>query len=507
MTGRLTTEVAALLDNALRIYGNDPAASAALSEYRSRLREPLRVAIAGMVKAGKSTLLNALIGEEIAATDAGECTRIVTWYRYGDTPRVTLHARNGSSRPLRIRRVSGRLEFGLDGTPADEVERLVVDWPTGRLRELTVIDTPGTASLSTDVSGRSTRFLLPEGAPSDADAVLYLMRHLHGEDLDFLQAFRAAATGGSASNALAVLSRADEVGAGRIDSLLSARDISRRYRTDADLGPLVAGVVPVAGLVAQAARTLRQSEFALLAELARLPRVERERMLLSADRFVSPGASATTGSEARAALLARFGLFGIRLATVLIRGGVRDAPALAEELGRRSGLDELLRLLSEQFGSRAEVLKARTALTGLELLLRSAPRPGSEVLEEALEKVTAEAHEFREIDVLVGPELRSGELAPEIVAEAERLLGARGDAAAMRLGLPADAAPHQVRDEATASLARWRAKAEHPLTTRSTRDVSRAVARCCERILVAARQSGERETVRLRPEPAARARE
>ena len=46
-----------------------------------RLDEPLRVAIAGRVKAGKSTLLNALVGERLAATDAGECTRIVTWYR------------------------------------------------------------------------------------------------------------------------------------------------------------------------------------------------------------------------------------------------------------------------------------------------------------------------------------------------------------------------------------------------------------------------------------------
>ena len=48
-----------------------------------RLDEPLRVAVAGRVKAGKSTVINALVGERLAPTDAGECTKIVTWYRYG----------------------------------------------------------------------------------------------------------------------------------------------------------------------------------------------------------------------------------------------------------------------------------------------------------------------------------------------------------------------------------------------------------------------------------------
>src|SRR5690606_31682359 len=62
-----------------------------LAELARRLDEPLRVAVAGRIKAGKSTLLNALIGEQLAPTDAGECTRIVTWYRDGHTYRVTAH--------------------------------------------------------------------------------------------------------------------------------------------------------------------------------------------------------------------------------------------------------------------------------------------------------------------------------------------------------------------------------------------------------------------------------
>ena len=41
------------------------------------LGEPRRLAIAGRVKAGKSTLVNALVGRMVAPTRAGECTKVV----------------------------------------------------------------------------------------------------------------------------------------------------------------------------------------------------------------------------------------------------------------------------------------------------------------------------------------------------------------------------------------------------------------------------------------------
>ena len=76
----------------------------------ARLHEPLRVAIAGKVKAGKSTLLNALVGDELAPTDAGECTRIVTWYRHGITYRVTLVPRQGAPRQVPFTRDGGAID-------------------------------------------------------------------------------------------------------------------------------------------------------------------------------------------------------------------------------------------------------------------------------------------------------------------------------------------------------------------------------------------------------------
>lgn len=476
--------VAQLIQEALTVYRGNATATAALEGYATRLAEPLRVAVAGMVKAGKSTLLNAIIGEEIAPTDTGECTRIVTWYRYGHTPRITLYPVAGEPRTLPLKRVDGRLVFVLGQQHAEDVERLVVEWPSESLRDVTLIDTPGIASLSEDVSARSVSFLTPKDTASQADAVIYLMRHMHASDLRFLESFRDTEAGRSGTvNAVAVLSRADEIGAGRIDSLLSAGDIAERYRRDHSLRQLALGVVPVAGLLAQSARTMRQGDFESLALLAGMDRAAREKLLLSADRFLRAGVPDGLGADARASLLERFGLFGIRLGVVLVRAGFTDPTPLAHELARRSGLDPLLAMVARQFHARAEALKARTALVGVETLLRTSPCEGSGHLLAALERIQVNAHEFRELRLLATLRTAGSSLGHEWAFEAERLIGGSGTAAALRLGLEPDAAPEEITTEARECLRRWRLLSESPLTDRSGQEVCRVVMRSCEGVL------------------------
>ncbi|MGH3779747.1 MAG: dynamin family protein, partial [Pseudonocardiaceae bacterium] len=145
----LSVAIRAVLRRAVEVYRDNPTAATQLRDQIDRLDEPLRVAVAGKIKAGKSTLLNALVGEQIAPTDAGECTQVVTWYLDAASPRVTLMPRMGVPRQLPLIRTDGRLEFDLRGSTPEEVERLLVDWPSRSLRTTTLIDTPGIASLST----------------------------------------------------------------------------------------------------------------------------------------------------------------------------------------------------------------------------------------------------------------------------------------------------------------------------------------------------------------------
>src|SRR3954452_20926131 len=105
-------EVRGVLHEATQVYAGARAAAQIAAE-QARLDEPLRVAIAGKGKAGKSTLLNALVGEAIAATDAPECTRVVTWYRDGPSPRITMYPKESAPAPLPVVRRDGVLDIEL----------------------------------------------------------------------------------------------------------------------------------------------------------------------------------------------------------------------------------------------------------------------------------------------------------------------------------------------------------------------------------------------------------
>src|SRR5699024_12005798 len=115
-----------LIAEARKIYAADKRVLAKLNELDQRRAEPLRVALVGSVKAGKSTLLNGLLGERIAPTDARECTRIITCYHYGTTPAVTATMKSGELVSVPTRRQKDRFELELSSLSPDEVDRLDV---------------------------------------------------------------------------------------------------------------------------------------------------------------------------------------------------------------------------------------------------------------------------------------------------------------------------------------------------------------------------------------------
>lgn len=483
MADTLLARTVVAADKAVAAYAGGPAATASV-EIRRRLDLPVQVAIAGKVKVGKSTLLNALVGEELAPTDASECTRIVTWYRRAEITQVTAVPFEGSPHPIAFSR-NRALDVDLGAESAASLRRLMVDWPSERLRSMTLVDTPGIASLSTDLSQRTTAFLDPTSEdPGTVDAVIYLMRHMHTADVRLLESFHDHDLAQpNPVNCIAVLSRADEIGVCRLDAMKSARAIAERYIAQPSIRRLVQGVVPVAGLLAQAAVSLREEEFRLLRAMANAGVRSNSPVLGSVQELDADHTEIddVVAAGVRRVLVERFGLFGVRWAMEwLSRSPEATATDLAEALAKVSGLTDLREIVVQQISARSGLLKARSAMTALARLAANYPVGG---LAGELEALAAGAHELAELRMLNALRLGAVPLKDDQLEEAERLLERSGQAPAARIGLPADADPAEVRRKLLAALETWQRRAENPLSKQAVVDASRVVIRSYEGML------------------------
>ncbi|GAB3970242.1 hypothetical protein V1634_23230 [Plantactinospora veratri] len=510
--GRLDEAAWGLVHEALEVYGNDPRAVEQLHRQFARFEEPLRIAVAGPWRSGKSTLVNAVMGEAVAPVEVADGRQVFTWYEDGPEPRVTAYPAGGAPRDLAVTRTASGMRVDLGGGRWDQVDDIVVQWPTRALRHAVLIDTPAVShrpddrTAGEDAGAGRGRLALAAGPTAggdaelvggagggaatvqrivhEADAVLYLSRDGSGDDLRPFQAAQPGSVARAAPvNVLLVLSRVDELGGGRVDALLTARQLARRHRRDPRVNAYCLSVVALGGLVALAGRMLSESEYAALAALAGLPRAETDRLLLSTDRFLAAEFPVPLDLETRRRLLDRLGIFGVRLSTTLVRTGSDSRARLAAELVRRSGLTELRESMTRYFVDRAPVLKARAVLMALESLLRAEPRPGATELLARLEQVLAGAHEFRELRLsaaLLGGQLRFD---PELAAEANRLIGGDGASLAARLGVEHDVTGDELWARGSAAVRRWQELAEDPLRGVDQRRAARTVVRSCEGIL------------------------
>ncbi len=491
----MSTERAGLLEQVRRIaldlrrVVDDDLAPAVETAIR-RLDEPLRVAIAGRTKAGKSTLLNALVGERLAATDAGECTRIVTWYRHAPGYRVAAELRPSGTAELPFRRESGALLIDLGERDPEAIERIDVGWPARRLVDLTLIDTPGLGSADDASSARTAAALLDDEAdrPGEADAVIYLMRHLHRTDARFLEAFvDHSLAHASPVNAILVLSRADEIGAARPDALESARAVATRYADDERIRELASGVVPVAGLIAETGVTLREQQVTWLREIAALPGDRRASLLRSVDRFRDPGLN-PLGADIREELLERLGLFGLRLTVgLLAEDRELTATGISQTLIGLSGIAELQTIVDDRFAARADALKARSALAAFrgiadELVRRG--RPGAAEIAADIERVEAGSEQLALLRLLHLVLTGLVEVSPPERLEVDRLTGSTGPAE--RAGLTVGASSEAIRAAALGGIERWRVRAANPLTDRRAVEAADIVVRTYERLYLEA---------------------
>lgn len=199
-----------------------------LERLIGQIDQPCVLVVVGRMKAGKSTFVNALLGEDVARVGITETTATINRFRYGNPA--------DADRPVRCRWRGGQEEHvsrdfldSLQGTDpealrrAEAIDHIEYLLPNPYLRDVTLVDTPGTAAIVPEHQDRTAEFLSlhrqlrerhdqdTQRIGSEADAVIYLVGPVaRATDQNLLEEFGLATGGRSrALNAVGVLAKID----------------------------------------------------------------------------------------------------------------------------------------------------------------------------------------------------------------------------------------------------------------------------------------------------------
>jgi tetratricopeptide (TPR) repeat protein/GTPase SAR1 family protein len=128
---------------------------------------PLLITVMGEFNSGKSTFVNALLGEEVAPMGITPTTATINLVKYGREPGGRVIYRDGQSRLLPFAKVPALLR-GLDAEETRRIRLVEALYPLDVLQRVNVVDTPGLNSILPEHEATAREFI------AQADAVVWL---------------------------------------------------------------------------------------------------------------------------------------------------------------------------------------------------------------------------------------------------------------------------------------------------------------------------------------------
>ena len=139
-----------------------------------------RLLVLGDMKRGKSTFVNALIGDNLLPSDVNPCTGVLTVLRYGPLKKVTIYFKN-NKRPEQLGFQEFKQQYTIDPDEAKRLEKenqpafpdvdyAVVEYPLPLLENgIEIVDTPG-------LNDTEARNELSLGYIHNCHAILFILR-------------------------------------------------------------------------------------------------------------------------------------------------------------------------------------------------------------------------------------------------------------------------------------------------------------------------------------------
>ena len=441
----LCARVAALCKD---IGFREPHLNDQLARLIRALHEPLRVAFAGRVSMGKSTLVNALLQAPVAPTGDRETTKVVTRFEAGDFERVELMLREGSKRQAFLT-PAGVLPpaYPVSSEQIREVRVLLPYAPI--LNRITIIDTPGLESLNEATSNRTNESLFSRdsrAAIADADALVYLMGTSAEGDAAAVAAFNElTAPDLCALNAVGVLNCKTE------DPISEQEKVARRLKGESAFRNRVADVIPVACLLAHAAGSAMLDERDA-ANLRTLAGYDQGDLLIDVDEYLE--LCCDVGRQERQRLLDMLGIPGLRMAFDTIRSTTGRIEDINGALLEKSGLPRLLHVIDGTFANCADQIKAGQTLAAVTRLSYQAEHASGRRPRVMIETLRAEPgmHGIQELWALQQCARPDLDLPEWVITGLARV--ATEATASSKTGLPEGASVQEVLEAARASASR-----------------------------------------------------
>ncbi len=506
----LKSNVIKLLDDSIKLCKECESAeelAELIKSMRSRLDEPLRVAIVGMIKAGKSTLLNALMGADIVYTGTLETTYTVTWFKYGDTPSLKIYFNNGTTEKAEfadMKKWSVR-EYEKENPRINDVRYIVVYYPAEVLKKIEFIDTPGLNSTYGKDAKNTLDFLAVNGTKEDkdtiryaseADAIVYAFnRSLAETDVQILKEFHHNFASSSPINSIGVLTRVDVSGGWDVYSKQSptqeAMQVTETLMKKHNLNSLLYTIRPVTAKAVEGAANLSEREKAALTAFSGMDREDFKDCLSEAKNFAdsTKGLYAQLGdTEVRRSLMEKLAPYGIYEATEQLCAGC-SVDELQQILYEKCGIAGVNELLEKHFGGRTFIIKTKYILDNIKSAIRSRLAKTNDddlrktcgVIDNKISVLETSNQRMDELRIIQS--YYDGRLVFNSADEKEdflRITGEYGYSADKRLGIEGVYTLEDLRGRVSEKTAKWRIKAGEFMQTAAYRDAAEVIVRSYE---------------------------
>lgn len=426
------------------------------------LDRPMRIAITGVIKTGKSTLLNGFMGKYIVPTAVEVLTYNVNWFHHVDSSddgkeKLLVHFHDGNSETFPLSKLDDLVAHKSENKDLlDKIHWVDVYINHPILKVFDLIDTPGLDSLlGTD--SKNTRDLLTK-EENRPDAIIYLMKKgFQRKDMNAVQEFHQSTGLVSGINAIAALTRVDEMP----NEYTDAQEIIQRNKNDhAEIRYYFSEIFPIAALPAQACKTLSDNNIESLKLLAGYERIDN----FMGDKNNFENDLDFLSLKERQSLCTQLSIAGIRFSVKYFqhnpKATVKD---FRKYLYQFSNVEALQKYTVSQFGKRADFYKSTRVMAGLKKVCEETNRKcrgqEKEIILSFLRKINLLDYDihnhYASYYILRDYYNQADYFNEDDWEKAKRILGEYGQTDVERLGLPEEASENEIQQAYRKSYSYW----------------------------------------------------